>query len=219
MPRNVPSVGPDGDNSAQNKSTSEADKKEKNLRSSGGKPMNTKPTLGAAIIATMAVMTAVIAVLTAVVQIPLPATGGYIHFGDAGVYFASFAFGPVVGLVGGGVGCAVADILSGYASWAPLTLVAHGLQGLIAGYFGKGKGLTHMLIGWGLGSLVLVAIYFLGEWFIYGLGYGGALAEVGPNFVQEAVGGLIGIPLVLAVRRAYPPIDRIGLGRTWEEET
>jgi uncharacterized membrane protein len=201
MPRNVPSVGPDGDNSAQNKSTSEADKKEKNLRSSGGKPMNTKPTLGAAIIATMAVMTAVIAVLTAVVQIPLPATGGYIHFGDAGVYFAAFAFGPVVGLVGGGVGCAVADILSGYASWAPLTLVAHGLQGLIAGYFGKGKGLTHMLIGWGLGSLVLIA------------------AEVGPNFVQEAVGGLIGIPLVLAVRRAYPPIDRIGLGRTWEEET
>lgn len=181
--------------------------------------MNTKPTLGAAIIATMAVMTAVIAVLTAVVQIPLPATGGYIHFGDVGVYFASFAFGPVVGLVGGGVGCAVADILSGYASWAPLTLVAHGLQGLIAGYFGKGKGLTHMLIGWGLGSLVLIAIYFLGEWFIYGLGYGGALAEVGPNFVQEAVGGLIGIPLVLAVRRAYPPIDRIGLGRTWEEET
>lgn len=179
--------------------------------------MKSKQTPSAAIIAIVAVMTAVIAVLTFAVQIPIPATGGYIHFGDVGVYFASFAFGPVVGLVGGGVGCALADILSGYASWAPLTLVAHGLQGLIAGYFGKGKGLTHMLIGWGLGSVALIAVYFLGEWFIYGLGYGGALAEVGPNFIQEAVGGLIGIPLVLAVRRAYPPIDRIGLGKTWEE--
>ena len=180
--------------------------------------MNTKQTLNGTTITIMAVMIAVIAVLTFAVQFPIPATGGYIHFGDVAVYFASFAFGPVVGLVGGGVGCAVADVLSGYASWAPLTLVAHGLQGLIAGYFGKGKGLTHMLIGWGLGSVALIATYFLGEWFFYGLGYGGALAEIGPNFIQEIVGGLIGIPLVLAVRRAYPPVDRIGLGRTWEED-
>jgi len=180
--------------------------------------MNTKRVPGAALIAIMAVMTAVIAVLTFAVQIPIPATGGYIHFGDVGVYFTSLAFGPVVGLVGGGLGCALADVLSGYAVWAPLTLVAHGLQGFIAGYFGKGKGLTRMLIGWGLGSVALIATYFLGEWFMYGLGYGGALSEVGPNFIQEAVGGLIGIPLVLAVRRAYPPIDRIGLGRTWEED-
>jgi len=179
--------------------------------------MNRKQTSNAAIIAIMAVMIAVIAVLTFAVQIPIPATGGYIHFGDAGVYFAAIAFGPVVGLVGGGLGTAVADILSGYAAWAPLTLVAHGLQGLIAGYFGKGKGLTHMLVGWGLGSLALIATYFLGEWFLYGLGYGGALAEVGANFIQEVVGGLIGIPLVLALRRAYPPINRIGLGKTWEE--
>ncbi len=179
--------------------------------------MNAKQPPRAAIIAIMAVMTAAIAALTFAPKFPIPATGGYIHFGDALVYFASLAFGPVVGLVGGGLGCAVADVFGGYASWAPLTLLAHGLQGLIAGYFGKGKGLTHMLIGWGLGSVALIAIYFLGEWFVYGLGYGGALAEVGPNFIQEAVGGLIGIPLVLAIRRAYPPIDRIGLGRTWEE--
>lgn len=179
--------------------------------------MNAKQTLNTTTIAIMAVMIAVIAVLTSVVKIPVPATGGYIHFGDVGVYFTSLAFGPVIGFVGGGVGCALADILGGYASWAPLTLVAHGLQGFIAGYFGKGKGLTRMLIGWGLGSVALIATYFLGEWFFYGLGYGGALAEVGPNFIQEAVGGLIGIPLLLAVRRAYPPLDRIGLGRTWEE--
>lgn len=180
--------------------------------------MNEKRTFNVTLIGIMAVMTAVIAALTYFPKFPIPATGGYIHFGDALVYFASFAFGPVVGLVGGGLGCALADVFGGYASWAPLTLVAHGLQGLIAGYFGKGKGLTHMLIGWGLGSVALIAIYFLGEWFIYGLGYGGALAEVGPNFIQEAVGGLIGIPLVLLVRQAYPPIDRIGLGRTWEED-
>ncbi|MBN1315697.1 MAG: ECF transporter S component [Anaerolineales bacterium] len=169
-------------------------------------------------LAVIAVMVAVAAVLTFAVQIPVPATGGYIHFGDVGVFFSAFAFGPWIGGIVGGIGCAIADILSGYASWAPLTLVAHGLQGLLAGYLGHKKGLVGMIVGWGIGAIVLIAVYFLGEWFIYGLGYAGALAEIGPNFIQMIVGGVIGIPLVLAIRKAYPPIDRIGLGKTWTAE-
>jgi uncharacterized membrane protein len=168
-------------------------------------------------LALTAVMVAVVAVLTFAVQIPIPATGGYIHFGDAGVYFSAFALGPIIGTIAGGLGCAIADIISGYASWAPLTLFAHGLQGLLAGYFGWKRGIVGMILGWAIGSLVMIAIYFLGEWFIYGLGYAGALAEIGPNLIQNAVGGLIGIPLVLAVRAAYPPIDRLGVGSTWQE--
>ena len=168
-------------------------------------------------LAVIAVMVAVVAVLTFAVQIPIPATGGYIHFGDVGVYFAAFAFGPFVGSIAGGLGCAIADILSGYAVWAPLTLVAHGLQGFLAGYFGYKRGLMGMIVGWAIGSIALILVYFLGEWFIYGLGFAGALAEVGPNFIQMAVGGLIGIPLVLAIRKAYPPIDRMGMGKTWTE--
>lgn len=168
-------------------------------------------------LAVIAVMVAVVAVLTFAVQIPIPATGGYIHFGDAGVYFAAFAFGPIVGAIAGGVGCAIADIMSGYAIWAPITLVAHGMQGFLAGYFGYKKGLVGMIVGWAIGSIALILVYFVGEWFIYGLGFAGALAEVGPNFIQMAVGGLIGIPLVLAIRKAYPPIDRMGMGRTWTE--
>jgi hypothetical protein len=38
------------------------------------------------------------------------------------------------------------------------------------------------------------------------------------NAFQALVGGLIGIPLVLAARKAYPPIDRIGLRSQWTEE-
>jgi energy-coupling factor transport system substrate-specific component len=154
--------------------------------------MNESKKPNAQTMAVAAVMIAVVAVLTFAVQFPIPASGGYIHFGDVGVFFTAFAFGPMIGLLGGGVGCAIADILSGYASWAPLTLVAHGLQGLVAGYFGKGKGAMGMIVAWAVG-------------------------EVGPNFVQEVVGGLVGIPLVLAIRRAYPPIERISLGRVWEE--
>ena len=42
-------------------------------------------------LAIVAVMTAVVFVLTVVIQIPTPAKG-YIHLGDAGVFFSAFAF-------------------------------------------------------------------------------------------------------------------------------
>jgi len=45
-----------------------------------------------------------------------------------------------------------------------------------------------------------------------------ALTEVPVNAFQALIGGLVGIPLVLAVRKAYPPIDRIGQRSKWTEE-
>ncbi len=170
------------------------------------------------VLAVVAVMIAVVAVLTFAVQVPIPATGGYVHLGDAGVFFSALAFGPWIGGVAGGVGCAIADIVSGYAGWAPLTLIAHGLQGVITGWLGHRRKVGGLIVAWAVGGLVMIATYFLGEWFFYGLGYGGALAEVLPNLAQAAVGGIIGIPLLLAVRRAYPPIERIGQIQTWTEE-
>ena len=46
---------------------------------------------------------------------------------------------------------------------------------------------------------------------------GGALAEVLPNLGQNVGGALIGIPLFYAVRKAYPPILRLGKPRSWQE--
>ena len=38
------------------------------------------------------------------------------------------------------------------------------------------------------------------------------------NAFQALLGAVVGIPLVLAVRKAYPPIDRIGQRSQWTEE-
>jgi len=46
---------------------------------------------------------------------------------------------------------------------------------------------------------------------------GPALAEVPLNAFQALMGAVVGIPLMLAVRRAYPPIDQLGRARTWTE--
>ena len=167
-------------------------------------------------IAIVAVMIAVTTVFTMLVRVPIPATNGYFNFSDVAVYFAAYTFGPVVGLVAGGVGAAIADLLGGFPQWAALTFLAHGAQGLVAGLLGRRRGAVGMIFAWLMGTVAMAGIYFLGEGLLL-TGWGPALIEVPTNLLQNAVGGLVGIPLFLAVRKAYPPVVDLGGRRTWRE--
>ena len=166
-------------------------------------------------IAIAAVLTAVVAVFTFVIKIPLPLTKGYFNLGDVAIYFAAFTFGPVTALIAGGLGTAIADLVSGYAQFAPISLAAHGLQGLVIGLI-AGTHLKRDELDMGVvrvrwivavigGTIVMCGGYFVAEVFMYGIG--AALAEIFPaNISQNVAGVLAGIPLSLAVRKAYPPV-------------
>jgi uncharacterized membrane protein len=52
----------------------------------------------------LSLLIALTAAVTMAVCIPVPRTGGYINLGDAVVYISALIFGPVYGLVVGGVG-------------------------------------------------------------------------------------------------------------------
>ncbi|MHB0857741.1 MAG: ECF transporter S component [Anaerolineae bacterium] len=172
---------------------------------------------GTLTLAIAAIMIAITAAFTLLVRIPIPATQGYVNFSDVATYFAAFAFGPVTGFVAGGVGAAIADLLGGYPQFALLSLLAHGLQGLVAGLLGRGRSLPGLILAWLAGAVIMITVYLLGEGLIL-TGWGPALAELPFNALQTAVGGLIGIPLVQAVRKAYPPITRLHQNATWREE-
>lgn len=174
--------------------------------------------LRAPTIAIAAIMIAITAVFTLVVRVPIPATQGYVNFSDVATFFAALTFGPWIGFVAGGVGAALADILGGYAQFALVILFAHGLQGFVAGALGRGKGLPGLVVAWLGGAAAMVVIYLVGEAVFLGMGWGAAIAEVPPNLVQNVVGGVVGIPLFYAVRRAYPPITRMGKPTEWREE-
>lgn len=181
-----------------------------------------KTKFNAGTLAMTAVMIAIVTVATGFLpKVPVPGTGGYVHLGDIFVFFAAFAFGPVVGAIAGGVGCALADILGGYAVWAPLTLIAHGVEGFVAGYLASklyhGKGIGGLIVAWAGGAVCLIGLYFLGELLpVYG-GFAGAVTEIVANISQALAGGIVGIPLYLLVRRAYPPIEQIAKPQTWTE--
>jgi energy-coupling factor transport system substrate-specific component len=154
------------------------------------------------------VLIALVAVFTLTIRIPFALTRGYFNFSDVGVFLASFAFGPWIGLIAGGIGGALADVVGGYAMYAPLTFLAHGLEGLIAGLIaGRGLKPGRMIAGWAAGAVVMVGCYFLGEAYVLQMGVGPALAEaLSINIPQVVVGGAVSIPLVTALLKAYPPM-------------
>ncbi len=178
--------------------------------------------LDARTVALTGIMIAVVAafsIITALlIPIPIAPTGGYFSFSDIAVLFVGFAFGPVTGLVAGGVGAALADLSAGYTQFAPITLVAHGLEGLVAGLIAwRVRGTIGMLLGWLGGSVPMVLGYYLGETIFLQVAPAQALIEAPFNFLQVVVGGIVGAALTIAVRRAYPPIAQINRPRTWRE--
>lgn len=62
---------------------------------------------------------------------------GYIHLGDSLVLLSAFLLGPIYGGLAAGVGSMFADLLSGYATYVPATLVIKALTAFVAGMIFK----------------------------------------------------------------------------------
>lgn len=78
-------------------------------------------------------LVALVTISTMIFQIPVSATQGYIHLGDSMILLIGVFFGARYGMVAGGVGSALADLLSGYAHWALFTLIIKGIMGYLIG--------------------------------------------------------------------------------------
>lgn len=132
---------------------------------------------------------------TLLIQIPMPATNGYINLGDAIVLLGAFLLGPVYGAAAGGVGSMLADLILGYAVYAPGTLLIKGLMAFAAAkvFFAlRGRAKLALPIGALTGELIMVLGYFAYESAV--LGYGlGAAASIPGNALQGAAGLLAGL--------------------------
>jgi uncharacterized membrane protein len=154
----------------------------------------------------MAVMSALVTVGTLIVQIP-NGMGGYFNVGDVMIFVTALTFNPLIGGVAGGLGSAIADII-GFPVFAIPTLAIKGLEGLLASLISDKKKIYHDVFGVVVAGAEMVIGYFLVELFVFQWGLGGALAEVLPNIVQIAIGGIVGIPVALVLRRRLPEILR-----------
>ncbi|MEJ5242775.1 MAG: ECF transporter S component, partial [Desulfomicrobiaceae bacterium] len=83
-------------------------------------------------------LTILVCLTTLFVRVPLPSRG-YFNVGDVAVVFAGLVLGTVArrrplvwGALAAGLGSAAADVFGGFALFAPLTLIAKGLEGALA---------------------------------------------------------------------------------------
>ena len=149
-------------------------------------------------------MAALVCVATMLIQVPIPATEGFFNVGDAMVMVAALTFGPFVGAFAGGVGSSLADFLGGWYVWVPFTLIIKGIEGLLAGRVstgGEDRRNLRLILAWLVGGFEMVVGYFLVQVYMYGLNV--ALVEIPVNFVQMTVGGIVGIPTSLIIRRYF----------------
>src|SRR4030066_837251 len=153
-------------------------------------------------ISLMAVMSAVVAVGTFIIRIPNP-MGGYFNVGDLVIFVAALTFNPLVGGFAGGVGSAIADMI-GFPIFAIPTLIIKGLEGFLAGIITNKKSIFRDVVAVVVAGGEMIIGYFLVELYPLGWGLGGALAELPGNIAQIFVGGLLGIPIAIILRRRLP---------------
>jgi len=149
-----------------------------------------------------ALFAALICVATMVVQIPIPATGGYANLGDGIILICAFLMYPLYAVCAAGLGSMLADILAGYISFAPGTLMIKAGVALIAALiyrrFGAkrgGKGaLAAMIVAGILAEAFMVLGYFFYEAVLMGVGAaaaGGILGNVGQGIVGVIVACIV----------------------------
>ena len=157
-----------------------------------------------------AVSAALVAVFTIAVRIPVPATSGYISLCDAAVVFISYAFGPVKGLIAGGLGSAAADLLGGYPQFAVISFIVHGLEAFLAGLLVRknSQSVPTMILGAIISIITVCGGYLLLE-VLFITTFSSAIVEVPMNALQSGVGSVIGLLLYAAVNKAYRNLDSL----------
>lgn len=153
-------------------------------------------------------MAALVMVGTMVIQVPT-LTKGYIHIGDSMVYLSGIFLGPIGGSLAAAIGSTLADLFSGYVIYAVPTFVIKGLDALVVGYcynaLTKGtdsisRKILGFTVGVILGGSIMVGGYLAFETFLYG--FPTALLSIPANITQAAGCGLLGLPLLLTLKRS-----------------
>ena len=150
-----------------------------------------------------ALMAALICIATMIVKIPSPLKG-YINLGDCLVLVAGWILSPGYAFLAAGLGSALADLLSGYVTYAPATFIIKGAMALIVFAISmlmkkyKYK-IVHQLIGGVAAEAFMVLGYFVFEGFLYG--FAPSVVNIPANCVQGAAGIIIGIILIKAFEK------------------
>jgi len=157
------------------------------------------------LIVTTALITALVLICTLLLRIPC-GPDCYVHLGDTVILLAVMILPRKHACFAATIGATLADLLGGFAFWAPWTFFVKLLMVLVFGFFidrivKSDSGKAHKLIcglpslefvGIVLACVVGVAGYFVSEMILFG-NWVGALACIGFNTVQVVVDAVVAV--------------------------
>ncbi len=137
--------------------------------------------------------TALICIATMVIQIPIPL--GYAHLGDCMILLASVCLGRRMGMCAGGIGSALADCLTGYTYWAPVTLMIKAAMGFLAAWLIRDKEGKFQVASVRTAAAAVVTLLFMVAGYVIAgaVIYGSAAAGISsaPGLLLKSVVNLI----------------------------
>ena len=149
-------------------------------------------------------------------NIPIPALGDKTMIGLGNVFciLSGLLLGPVYGGLAAGIGSFIFDLVGGWASSAPFTLVFKFLMAFVCGLIAYGgdktaKNLKRLIIAAVLGSLTYFVLY-IGKSYIEAVLLGNAAGAVqkiliikgSASLTNAVIADVVAIPLFIAIRKA-----------------
>ena len=141
-----------------------------------------------------AIFTAIVILATSVIKFSTGLGEGYIHLGDCFVYLSACVLPFPYCLIAGGLGGALADILSGYAIWSIPTMLIKMLNAvpfaLVCRKYKSNKILSkHTVLMAVISGIITILGYFLTECILYSVA-SATLSLLG-NTIQAVSSGII----------------------------
>ena len=158
-------------------------------------------------------MAAVVYAATSIrVEIPTPMGKTMMHFATVACLISGLLFGPVRGGLSAGIGSFFFDILGGWASSAPFTLVFKFVIGFLAGIITGGKDckMPRTLIASAAGAYAYTVLYLTKD-FIRDLLLGGAMETAIADVSVKAVTSLTNGTLAIVIATLLAPALRKAL--------
>lgn len=145
-----------------------------------------------------ALFAALACVATMIIKVPSPLKG-YLNLGDCIVLLCGWILGPFYGFIAAGIGSGLADLFSGYITYAPATVVIKGLMAVAAYWIFASLGKRNVnsavsrILSGIVAEIIMVGGYYLFEGFLYG--FGASIVNIPANVIQGAAGIITGVIL------------------------
>lgn len=160
--------------------------------------MSTKSRVSLRHLCQAAVFAALVFVATAYLP-RIPTVNGYVHLGDTLVFLCASLLPMPYAVAASAIGGGLADLLTGYAIWAPASFI---IKGLTAFFFtSRGK---KILCAKNFVAIAIAAVICVGGYYVWAaLAISGnwvaPVSEMLPNLMQTVVSGVLYVVISLVL--------------------